>query len=482
MGKLRKILALIFASLSAFFAVVALKNSGRERDRQCCEPLCAYEWGADAEAAARRAGRLVFLRSENAPKPQSETADLLKERYVCAEISRDKFPADFAILDNLLQSATNRKLSFEAGIFSPNLAPIYISAKASTADGRLSPNFENALSAAAAKFENNPERLKSGARAAARIADAPSDFALPRDVVGVRGSLGFIDAESARLFIFFNNPRTLGADAAVISENARLASRICGADFRQLGARTASVAAVEMLCTRLASKNADMCSKLLFLRALGESELAAKNGKLGAFFVHCAKGMPAAKRVRDAALSVPVLLRAYELSDKSEFLKRAEDTAAKLAAALPPRGLMPAVFGEKSEASALEYVLCARAFFEMSKLDKKWDGAMRSALDGLDRHFMTDLGVWSVNAKNSAFAKMSRTIFTRDASLPSYVGEAAQLLAETGDTESPAARKLQKLALSAAASAPLTSNQWASLKLSLLPSFDARKRNFAAAQ
>ena len=58
----------------------------------------------------------------------------------------------------------------------------------------------------------------------------------------------------------------------------------------------------------------------------------------------------------------------------------------------------------------------------------------------------------------------------------------ATLLAETGDTESPAARKLQKLALSAAASAPLTSNQWASLKLSLLPSFDARKRNFAAAQ
>lgn len=77
---------------------------------------------------------------------------------------------------------------------------------------------------------------------------------------------------------------------------------------------------------------------------------------------------------------------------------------------------------------------------------------MRSALDGLDRHFMTDLGVWSVNAKNSAFAKMSRTIFTRDAKLPSYVGEAAQLLAETGDTESPSARKLQKLALSAAAS------------------------------
>ena len=89
---------------------------------------------------------------------------------------------------------------------------------------------------------------------------------------------------------------------------------------------------------------------------------------------------------------------------------------------------------------------------------------------------MTPLGVWSINSKDSAFAKISRTVFTRDSEFPSYVGEAAQLFAEDETLKNRSAvRALRQLATAAIAASPFESGQWGSLKLSLVPSFESPK-------
>ncbi len=494
-GKLRKYLAVFFGMLSLFFAGIALKNKlqgtaevgedTRRTDTTCCR------WGAETEATARCAGRLVFAVRGDADdfKPSKAARKTLADHYVSVCIPPKKYPADIAVIDHFFASAIGRKTAFKAGIFSPNLVPIYMTSKVETANGRVVPNLENAILGAAAQFEKNPTALKSKARTAARIADAPSDFAIPADIFAAGGRLGFFYSESARLFTYFSNPRTLGASPAELSENARLAFRIAETDIRQLAARAASLSALEMLCARIASPAETPTSRLLFLRALSESEYAAKNPKAARFFLHFAgriadapeQAQPFAPdkkpQVRDIALTVPILLRAYGFSGDNRYLKRAHAAGKILERAAASRGVMESVLGEKSEASALEYVLCARAFFELSKFGDAQNArnAVR-VLDRLDELFMTPLGVWSINSKNSAFAKISRTVFTRDSELPSYVGEAAQLFAEDKNLKNRAAASvLKRLAAAAIATSPLESGQWGSLKLSLVPSFESPK-------
>ncbi len=490
MGKIRKSLAILFGCLSVVFAAVALRNTllkCENGSKFASVSECA--WNDCVEASARKEGKLVFLKLKGLNVfPLSGNAEkILKRNYISTEISPETNPADYSILNYILETATKRKCHFEAGIFSPNLIPIYMTSETAMRGGHFAPNLENAIIGAAAQFEKSPDTLKSTARAAARIADAPSDFSISLDNFRMSGCLRFLNSESARLFIYFNTARTLNEDAAVLSENARLAARIGNADIRQMAARSAAASAAEMLCARVSSKSENSTSKLLFLRALGESEYALKNDKINSFFMFFAESIADAKKrkqilgeaefplVRDCALSVPILLRAFDFTGDERYYKCAEKTAETLASALAGRGPMPSVLGKESEASALEYVLCARAFFEMSKTsgEKKWLKHSRRALLELDKHFMTDIGVWSVNSKDSALSKISRVVFTRDSEVPSYVGEAAQLFSEIGGASPATAQKLKKLALAAASTAPLMSHQWASLKLSLLPLFEA---------
>ena len=492
-GKLRKYLAVFFGMLSLFFAGIALKNKLsetaqpemlRHSESTCCR------WGAEVEAAARSSGKLVFAVRDcpDAFTPPEKLKRTLAEHYISVSISPRKYPADTAVIDHFFASAVGHKTAFKAGIFSPNLVPIYMTSKTETANGRLVPNLENAILGAAAQFERNPSALKSKAKSAAKMADAPSDFAASTDIFSVGGKLGFFYSESARLFTYFANPRTLGAPPAELSENARLAFGIAGTDIRQLAARVASLSAFEMLCARISSPHETPTSRLLFMRAISDSEYVEKNPKATRFFLHFAKlvadtpanAQPFAPKqkpqMRDIALSVPILLRAYKFSGNVRYLERAKSACKILESAIFSRGVMPAVAGEKSEASALEYVLCARAFFEMSKTNGTGEKNTERTLDRLDGFFMTPLGIWSINAKDSAFAKISRTVFTRDSELPSYVGEAAQLFAEDRRLKDrPAARILQKLASAATAASPFESGQWSSLKLSLVPSFESQK-------
>lgn len=495
MGKIRKILAVVFGCLSAIFALIALRNTLSEHARDTnTAAASSCDWGFDIESAARREGKLVFLKSEKLShfNPPPNIKKILSQNYISAEICAKKFPADIAIIDYILSAATKRKSRFEAGIFSPNLIPVYMTSRAESKCGRFAPNLEKAIEAAAAQFQRNPDTLKSSARAAARIADAPSDFSISADNFKTSGCLRFLNAESARLFIYFNSPQTLNEDAAILSENARLVSRIGSADIRQIAARSAAVSAAEMLCARLSAKSESTTSKLLFLRALGESEYILKNEKMNSYYLHYAKFSaenadaegyfnPSKEKplVRDNALAVSVLLKTFEITNDAEYLKRAEKISENLAALLELHGIMPASIGEKSEASALEYVLCARAFFDMSKFsdERKWSRPLRAALNELDKYFMTDLGVWSINSANSAFAKFSRMIFTKDANLPSYVGEAAQLFAEMEQFQSRPAQEFQRLAAAAASASPLMNHQWASLKLSLVPSFRTHRHS-----
>lgn len=481
--------------LSLIFAGIALKNNLRDtaevgEDTRRAGAVCC-RWGTEAEATARRSGRLVFAVRGDADgfKPSKAAKKTLAEHYISVSVAPQNYPADIAVIDHFFAAAVGRKAAFKAGIFSPNLVPIYMTSKVEMSDGRVVPNLENAVLGAAAQFEKNPSALKSKAKTAARIADAPSDFAIPADIFASGGRLGFFYSESARLFTYFSNPRTLGAPPAELSENARLAFRIAGTDIRQLAARAASLSALEMLCARIPSPQETPTSRLLFLRALSESEYVGKNPKATRFFLHFAGQIadtpeqaqpfsPDKKPlVRDIALTVPILLKAYTFSGDDRYLKRAYAAGKILERAAASHGVMESVLGERSEASALEYVLCARAFFEISKFG---GGQNRKtvvrALDKLDELFMTPLGVWSINSKDSAFAKISRTVFTRDSEFPSYVGEAAQLFAEDETLKNRSAvRALRQLATAAIAASPFESGQWGSLKLSLVPSFESPK-------
>ena len=445
-------------------------------------------WGFDIESAARREGKLVFLKSEKLShfNPPPNIKKILSQNYISAEIAQKNFRRHRHY--RLYMSGPQKEIAFEQELFSPTF-PVTCFARRSKC-GRFAPNLEKAIEAAAAQFQRNPDTLKSSARAAARIADAPSDFSISADNFKTSGCLRFLNAESARLFIYFNSPQTLNEDAAILSENARLVSRIGSADIRQIAARSAAVSAAEMLCARLSAKSESTTSKLLFLRALGESEYILKNEKMNSYYLHYAKFSaenadaegyfnPSKEKplVRDNALAVSVLLKTFEITNDAEYLKRAEKISENLAALLELHGIMPASIGEKSEASALEYVYAPR--FDMSKFsdERKWSRPLRAALNELDKYFMTDLGVWSINSANSAFAKFSRMIFTKDANLPSYVGEAAQLFAEMEQFQSRPAQEFQRLAAAAASASPLMNHQWASLKLSLVPSFRTHRHS-----
>ena len=488
MGKLRKFLAVFFGCLSALFAIIAVRN---RMGAQECLPDCRAperaDWNCSLQAEARKAGKLVFLikKGENF-SPDKRTAEILKTRYITAVIDPESHPADFRILDALLSRRGCANASLKAGILSPRLHPIYLTSRLENRENSSAPSLSDAIVAAAAELDRNENLLKSSASKTAETIDNPKNFSPVMIDTPMVAQLRFLNSESARLFFFFNDPEKLSLPTAIISENARLSMRISGEYIGQISARHAAVIAAEILKNRMAA-DSPFGAKLLYARALCESDAVLKNGQtrnaLMLFADEILLRNSSSESVRDAALSASVLMRVYAITKERKYSERAAQVLERLEKIVTSRGLMPSMPDSPSQASALEYVLCARAFLDMSILDnsEKWRALAKESVRELDEFFMTKIGMWSLNSSNSLLSEFARPVITRDSCEPSYIGEAAQLMPFFGEDFPETAERLRRLAMRSVCTSPLEQDEFSSLKLSFLPDpFDTNAKTAEA--
>ncbi len=491
MRKLRKRLAIFFALLSLLFACIAISNKLSTLSNINIQTKeISASWGREIESLARNQNKLIFFFSDkNAPQLLSKNAKkILTEHYITVNISPEKFPADFIILDAPLAKVSKKYNTLKAGILSPNLFPIYLTSEIRSDKKNTTLALDDAIVAAANQFEQNAYALKRTAK------ESTSFDAIPRDTfASIFGNsfahLGFIHAESSRMFIYFNSNAPLTAAPAVLSENARLTARIAICDFAQFAAQNATNRATKILCARIKSNDESDFAKLLFLRALGEIPYTLTDNHIKTFYLQNVKKVAHTnhKNIREIALSTSVLLRAFSISKDEKFFYDAKNLANNLSNIALTEKILPSQTNKKSESSSLEYVLCARAFWDMSKFtnDQKWFERTQGIITRWNENFMTEFNLWSINSKKSALAKITRPIITRDSISPSYIGEAAQLFAEIDalytsknltqiessnelrreKIETRCAQNLKKLAVGASTISPLANPQWASLKL-----------------
>ena len=484
--KLRKSLAIFFGCLSVICAFIAVRN-------YICKPKelpeiaenIAPKWDRNIEQLARKHSKLIFIQTESAKfKPSKLAKKILSQNYISVEISPDLFPADYYILNSILARNSRTQHPLKAGILSPNLHPIYLTSQYNSRVSHNAPTLDEALIIAVKHFEKNPYILKSSARDATKFDYIPQGFSN-----NFFFSNAFVKSkllhESVNLFAYFNSQKPLYDSPAILSENARLSLRLSTL-YKDISTRNASANAVKILCKRLADKKESRTAKLLYLRALGESPFTQTNKKLQEYYLqNVNKILPKEKiadtkllksygtATREMALSVSVLSKAFVISGKTHFLNKAEDIALSLSNKIDNTDILPAKIGTHSEASSLEYVLCARAFFDLSKVSRKqnWVESTIKTISKWNENFMTDIKLWSINSKKSAFAKYTRPIITQDANTPSYIGEASQLFSEMGIDNSQTAKLLQKLTSNAMTDSFLSSRNCASLKLAMLPQY-----------
>ncbi len=495
-GKLRKTLAIIFASLSLLFAGIAISNKLSTLHNVEPQKTTAPDntWGRNIESQARNENKLIFFFSDKSVRQllSAKSKKILSKHYICVKISRENFPADFTILDAPLAKISKKTGTLKAGILSPNLYPIYLTSEISVDQKKRTLSLEDAIIAATNQFDKNAYALKKTAR------QATTFDALPRDYFSSFfgnsfARLSFLHAESSRMFIYFNSNAPMSAEPAILAENARLAARISLLDYGQIAAQNATARATKILCSRIATESENNFAKLLFLRALGESPYVYTDNRVKNFYLQNVKETTLCNtsQTKDIALSTSILLRAFTISKDKEFFNNAKINAKRLAEVAFKQKTLPSKIGEISEASSLDYALCARAFWDIAKYsnDENWHNAMREIIAQWNENFMTSFNLWSINSKKSALAKIARPIISRDCSTPSYIGEAAQLFAEMeilkyhkkfnrtetsrefqlGKIEMRCAQNLKKLAFGASTISPLANPQWASLKLAMLP-------------
>ncbi len=483
-GNLRKVLAIFFATLSILFASIAVYNKFAVVDEQLINnDEKNIEWNRNIESRARNENKLIFFTTENSKfMPSTQTKKVLATHYLCIKISTETFPADYTILDIPLAKSTRKNNTLKAGILSPNLFPIYL-----TSDENSLLN--NVIIAAAKHLEKNPYILKKIAREAAKLDSLSIDFFHQSYPIPF-SKFAFINIENARLFAYFTSNAPLVDKPSIVSENARLAARISLNSPHQFSAKQTLINASKFLCIRTLSPQENNTSKLLFLRAIGELNNLLNDKNLTNFYLKNAdvltQKIANSENVNlcDIALTSSILTNLFEITQNNDFLSRAEQTAKNIAVAISSSNLLPAKIGEYSQASSLEYVLVARAFWDISKYSKigNWRNLTDKTIELWSNDFMTPFGLWSINSKKSALAKYMRPILTRDAKTPSYLGEAAQLFAEISansrDFPNSKMKKistykgdknLQKLAYATLASSPFADRDWASLKLAILP-------------
>ena len=530
MEKLRKRLAIFFGCLSAIFASIAIYNHIRVSEISEDDATCTTQkWNRDIEQYARKNSKLIFFsRNLNKFKPSKTAKKILDQYYISVELSPDTYPGDYFTLDTLLTKETRKNhINFfgdtftfdlqltqnprkyrqlEAGILSPNLHPVYLTSQSSLRSSNNAPTLNEALELTLNHFEKNPYELRSNARNATtkkikkiffrknllglhstahdtiNFDSLPQSFFSHTNLNEIFSQINFMHAEIAKLYTYFKSKECETDSHAIVSENSRLALKILELNPNQIVAEETSKIAIREVCNRYDAKGTSVTAKLLYLRAMGDSSLLKNKKSHYSFYIKNVKSfIPKRKNndtnfgnykstaIRDLALMTSVFAKAYSISSERKFLKEAEKLALLLENKIQSSTNLPAKIGVESEASSLEYVLCARAFFDLAKHSKnnKWIQTSFNTISKWNDNFMTDISLWSINSKKSVLAKYARPIITRDSDLPSYIGEASQLFAELGILNNRTGQILKKISISASIE-PLLSHNWASLKLAML--------------
>lgn len=438
MNGIRRRIAFILGIMCLILAIVAICQTYPKTESAADGVSEEVRWGRNLEAAARRSDKLVFVYR----KGESFSPDVmrvLKQNYICAQFDPRMWPADGEIFDAMICGRSRVSMIF--GIFTPRLAPLFLSAdKTVVLDGK-----EVDLAALldrTAHFYYLDRRAAYSAGMRTYRENFP--FRLPAKLEPgnrARGGVGKIGSERVSLAL---NGGGLGEfPLASLTETLRLGVRLYAETSAPLLAKGLNKAAAE--ASRRLDAASELAERLLLARALAEhaaafpdASVAEKLRRLGDTLLACQRAdgffqtgtdVPS---IRENCLAVAFLTRAEKALKRREFLPAALKAADALKRTLYAASELPAVadMSLQSQASSYEYAFMANAFADVfaETADGNFLKAAKFALDEWEENFMTPHGVWSVNSRNSQFGAYARSVISEDLRLPSYIGEGLQAI------------------------------------------------------
>lgn len=177
------------------------------------------------------------------------------------------------------------------------------------------------------------------------------------------------------------------------------------------------------------------------------------------------------------ALAAQVLALAYSRFKRRAHLEGAERICGYIEFLLKTSYQLPSAssVAVRSQSSARTYAFAGGAFADMHAAtgENKYIVLCRILFDELDGLFMSESGLWAVNSHASALSGVARPIIYVDSRIPSYMGEAAQLLtylsAEDSRLNAAYSKNLKKISEGALRPYRFNDFEMASWKISQLP-------------
>ncbi|MFR6033357.1 MAG: hypothetical protein ACLUKN_09410 [Bacilli bacterium] len=119
-----------------------------------------------------------------------------------AKLDGNLWPADYAVLENLLSSNAGRKLPLKTGILSPRMRPIYLDSEIVIKDTPTHPSIATILIAAANEYYRNKDKILESARNSVSLIYNPQDFKSITIESPYIPRMSFLNAESLALMAF----------------------------------------------------------------------------------------------------------------------------------------------------------------------------------------------------------------------------------------------------------------------------------------
>lgn len=442
MSKLRLLLILLFASLSAYFGYLAVTKPGGARAPAASAPGEYVPWGTDCTALARKADIPIFFELAGFNFVRSErVGEVLKKHYVQTVLDPEAFPADYRVLQRIF-AKSGAKGEPRVGILSSRGFPIYLASSLSD-DSNLQTKEDVAVIGSLNAYVRQRSAVNSGVRVALKVAsydpkisDFPSAFA-GENSLGLLENLKMVFASGA-----------WGNVTSVFTENCRIAARVYGINRSLLALEVRRAALNSLLDSSV--KNLDGRQKLLVARALSEFVFVGDSDSAKKRFFEILDDLEKSvassglltfdgkAKTRENALLLSLYARAYKISKSDEYLKKLSSLGELLAARLGENYIYPALLMRdgkpvNSQASSVDYSLLLRAWVDcyLASGDKNFLRLSLATLDRFDVEFADNrTGAWFTNAQSSIFAESFRYKEERDLNYPSPIGEGAQALAD----------------------------------------------------
>lgn len=447
-----------------------------------------YDWGNELAMCARRDGKLIFFTvgREHDFKADGHLEKLLGNSFYITCLDPDRYPADFRVLQSVYERGTGNFAPIKGGILSARFAPIYLTSNLGGDAARGIPSAAEAAVAAAGILRDDPAGLRAAEGNLARLStveDGRADYEYASDLLADGLDWKF---ESAKLEKFFGGDVS-DIPVAIVTENARLAAGIFSAFPELESAGHAEDNAREMLIKMFTEPRA-LVERLLIARAL--LEMPTKSGIGDEKLIRFADELlfmtkPDGRMMEDGrdavtaenALAAQVLALAYSRFKRRAHLEGAERICGYIEFLLKTSYQLPSVssVAVRSQSSARTYAFAGGAFADMHAAtgENKYIVLCRILFDELDGLFMSESGLWAVNSHASALSGVARPIIYVDSRIPSYMGEAAQLLtylsAEDSRLNAAYSKKLKKISEGALRPYRFNDFEMASWKISQLP-------------